>query len=89
MFDEDLTVFFDTDDFAISCTLGGTAVNGIFTDEPVEVNFVQTTSPAFTYRAADKTATIDMVLVNGSDSYKVKNMQPDGTGLMMLILEKQ
>lgn len=89
MFAEDLSVFFDTDDFAVEVTLDGTSVNGIFGEESVEVNFVQTTAPSFTYRHADKAVAIDSTLVNGATTYKVKNMQPDGTGLMLLILEKQ
>lgn len=89
MFAEDLSVFFDTDDFAVAVTLDGTSVNGIFGDESVEVNFVQTTAQAFTYRHADKAVAIDSTLVHGATTYKVKNMRPDGTGLMMLILEQQ
>lgn len=89
MMAEDLSVFFDIDDFAVPVTLDGTLVNGIFGDEPVEVNFIQTTAPSFLYRYADKAVAIDSTLVNGAVTYKVKNMKPDGTGLMLLVLEEQ
>lgn len=89
MFAEDLSVFFDTDDFAVTATLDGTSINGIFDNEFIEQNFVQTSAPVFTYRAADKAASIDSVLVCESVTYKVKGIEPDGTGLTKLILEKQ
>jgi len=89
VFAEDLSVFFDTDDFAVEVALDGASVNGVMGDEPVEVNFVQTTAPSFIYRHADMAVSIDSDLVYGATAYKVKNMRPDGTGLMMLILEQQ
>ena len=89
MFTEDFSAFFDTDELAVSATLDGTSVNGFFGNESIEVNFVQTTATAFTYGHADKAVSINSTLVYGATTYKVKNMKPDGTGLMTLILEKQ
>ena len=87
---EDLSVFFDTDDFAVTVNLDGTSVDGILSLEPIESNFVQTTKPVFTYEKADKpSVTIDSTLIYDSITYKVKSMEPDGTGMQMLILEAQ
>lgn len=90
MFAEDLSVFMDTDDFAVTVTLDGSSVNGILTFEPVETNFVQTNAPVFTYPKADKpSVTTGSTLVYNSVTYLVRNLEPDGTGLQMLILEMQ
>lgn len=64
-------------------------VDGILTNEPIEVNFVQTLATTFTFRSADVDVYVDDLVVNGMDVYLVKNLIPDGTGIMKLILEKQ
>ncbi len=91
MFAEDLSVFFDTDDFATAVTLDGVAVNGIISSEYVESNFVETNAPVFSYAKADMpTAFIDSVLIEGMNVYKVKGVHPDETlTINKLILEKQ
>lgn len=90
MFDEDLSVFLDTDDFAVTVTLNGYSVNGILATEPVEVNFVQSNKPVFTYAKADMpSAAIDSTLVYDGVTYKVKGIELDGTGMQQLILEVQ
>ena len=89
MFTEDLSLFFNTDEFAVTVSVGDQEVNGIFSDEPVETNFVQTIATTFTYRSADVDTSVDDYVINGNDIYLIKNLIPDGTGLMKLILEKQ
>lgn len=91
MFTEDLSLFFGTQDFATAVTLDGTTVNGILSQQSVEVNFVQTIAPTFVYEKADKpTVAIDSTLVNGATAYKVKGIQADITQTVStLILEKQ
>lgn len=89
MFDEDLSVFFDVDDFAIPVSINDQEVNGIFSDEPIETNYVQTMATTFTFRSADVDTSVDDYVINGNDIYLIKNLIPDGTGLMKLILEKQ
>ena len=87
---EDLSVFFDTDDFAVTVNLDGSLVDGILSLEPIESNFVRTVRPVFTYEKADKpSVTIDSILIYDSITYKVKWPEPDGTGMQMLILEVQ
>ena len=90
MFDEDLSAFLDTDDFAVTVSLDGSLVNGILSLEPIESNFVQTNKPVFTYAKADApNAAIESMLVYESILYFVRGIEPDGTGLQRLILETQ
>ena len=90
MFTEDLSAFLDTDDFAVTVTLDGSSVDGILSLEPIESNFVQTNKPVFTYAKSDKpSVTVGSALIYDSIVYLVKNLEPDGTGMQMLILEAQ
>ena len=90
MFAEDLSVFLNADEFGTTVTLGGVSVIGILGDAFIENNFVQTVEPVFTYALSDQpNVTIDSILVNGVDVYKVKGIEPDGIGLNRLQLEKQ
>ena len=89
MFDEDLSVFFDDDDFAVEVNIDGTNVIGIFEEQYIEVNYIQTKKPTFTFVSADSLVTPDSLVVNGLEVYRVKGIEPDGTGITRLILEKQ
>lgn len=91
MFTEDLSLFFNTQEFATAVTLDGTTVNGILSQQSIEANFVQTIADTFVYRKADKPlVAIDSTLVNGAVTYKVKGIQADITQTVStLILEKQ
>ena len=98
-FDEDLTAFFSTDDFAVTATWtpdGGdpTTVTGIFDNEYIEdigggeVD-IEATHPMFLVKTADvpNVAQGDQLFVNDL-YYRIVNVQPDGTGLTVLILEE-
>jgi len=87
---EDLDVFLDTDDFATEATINSATVLGILGNEFVQVDFVESSKPAFECKSSDITGIAhgDTVTV-GSDSYKVRGIQPDGTGMTKLILELQ
>lgn len=96
-FAENLTVFFDTDEFAVSATYtpaGGAAatVNGIFDngyDEPaLGLAGIAARGPAFTCRAADVAANPegDALVVNGT-AYTIAVAEPDGTGVTVLRLK--
>lgn len=90
MFVEDLSVFLNADEFGTTVTLGGVSVIGILGDAFIENNFVQTVEPVFTYALSDQlSVAIDTTLISGSTTYKVKGIEPDGTGLNRLQLEKQ
>lgn len=72
-------------------TIGLTAVDGMFTNETVIVDFVESRKPVFICKSADvqfvsrgSTATTSNAAV-----YKVRGIQPDGTGMTKLILELQ
>lgn len=91
MFAEDLSLFFNANEFGTTVTLDDTSVTGLFGDGYIEVNFVQTKAPIFTYRKADKSSVlVGSTLVNDGTIYKVKVIQPDVTGTVSrLVLEKQ
>lgn len=90
MFAEDLSVFTDTDDFAVTATVDGSSVNGIFGNAFVLVDFIESDKPVFDCASADIVGVVhgDTVTI-GSDTYKVRGIQPDGTGMTRLILEEQ
>lgn len=91
MFTEDLSLFFNSNELGTAVTLDGTTVTGVLGDGYVEVNFVQTKAPIFTYRKADKSSVaVNSTLVSGATTYKVKVIQPDVTRTVSrLVLEKQ
>ena len=81
MLTEDLDTFFEVDEFGVTVTLAGTEVTGIFGEQPIEVDFVQTVTPVFMYKSAAVSGVVyDSTLVNGSNTYKVKRIKQDETG---------
>lgn len=99
-FSEDLSVFFDTNDFAESAaytprdfthpSTQTTTINGIFQDRFIEINGVATKKSTFLC------ATSSVPNVDNGDWLTVKSIdftvgdsEPDGTGLTLLILVKQ
>ena len=91
MFAEDLAPFFT--DFADTATLDGSSVLGIFDGDYVDVLTAEGSGPAFTLPTDDAVASHGSTLVistgRGIGTYKVRNIQPDGTGVTVLRLEKQ
>ena len=98
-FTENFDNFFDTDDFAVSATWtpsGGdaTAVIGIFDNEYFEAGGgevgAEGSKPAFHCETADipNAAQGDAIVIN-TVNYLIINIQPDGTGQSLLILEDQ
>jgi polygalacturonase len=91
-FAEDLSPFFQTADFATTAALNSIAVDGIFDAQYYGAlnDVFESAKPAFTCAVSDvPTVAQGDTLVIGSTTYKVRNLQPDGTGIMVLILEKQ
>jgi len=94
MFEEDFSVFTNTDDFGVVATIGATTISGVFDNEYIETEFngipvagehpvfgcAESELPAYTYGTE--------ITINSTD-YKIRNWQPDGTGWITLILEKQ
>lgn len=91
MLTEDLSLFFRTMDFAIAVTYNSTTlVNGLLSKSYVTVNDVENTAPSFTCAASDvPNAKHGDTLVANGINYLVVGVQPDGTGIVTLILEEQ
>lgn len=95
----DRAVFVDIDDFGTAATYtpsGGLAatVNGIFDNEFIEVDAgggvgVALNQPRFHCRTADVSSAAegDAITIGGV-SYTVRIVQDDGTGMTVLILER-
>lgn len=93
---EDLSIFFNTSEFADTATLGGVAVTGImesgFDDAPLAgYGIAAGTSPRFTLIASSvpaNAAGLLLVVASGhaAGTYRVGNAYPDGTGLVTLHL---
>ena len=89
-FTEDLSVFFDTDEFADSVTYNGVAIAGIFDNAYFEGQGIQSAQPVFTCPTASvPDAKHGDVLIRAGITYKVVGVEPDGTGITLLRLEKQ
>lgn len=89
---EDLSVFFDTAEFADTATLGGVAVTGIFDNAfalgSVGAFGMASTQPVLTLATASVPATpVGTTCVVDGTSYVVTAHEPDGTGLSRLMLE--
>ena len=85
-FTEDFTEFFS--DFDKPTTWKGIAIKGILDREYIETSMVSGFHPIFTCEAADVpgAAQGDAIIVD-SVAYTIRETQPDGTGIMRLILE--
>jgi hypothetical protein len=94
---EDTSVFFSTAEFADTATLNGVGVTGIF-DNGYEhggagLSGMSSSQPAFTLPASSVPAGLVgkafVVLTGiGVGNYQVVESQPDGTGMVVLLLER-
>lgn len=85
---EDLALFFDTEEHGTEVLIDGSAVTGIFDRGYAEVAGMGTTEPTFVCPAAEAAGVEqDSELVNGSDTYSVRSVEPDGSGLVRMTLE--
>jgi len=90
MFIENLSEFLDPNEMADNAVIGDFTVVGIFDSQYVEVQGMEGMRPIFTCEKS-KLPEIkhgDAVII-GSATHHIAGMQPDGTGLISLILEKQ
>lgn len=87
---EDLSAFFDTDEFATSATWKGTeSVKVIFDNAYAEGLDVAGTTPICTAKESDFSGAAEgQSLVIGAVTYSIVGVQPDGTGLVQLVLER-
>lgn len=87
---EDLDAFFDSAEFATDATLNSVPIKVIFDNAYEEGLGVAGTTPICTGKQSDFTAAIEgTAMVIGGVSYKVQTVQPDGTGLVQVILDRQ
>lgn len=92
-FAEDLAVFLDTDDFAVTATLAGGAELAVIFDKAYIAALggqVSATQPMCMLKTSDVT---DNAIARGTaitiagTAYSVRDLQPDGTGMHVLELE--
>lgn len=90
----DLSAVLSTADFSICAkwSEGGKSINGIFDDDTVEVDLEDgrhiQRAARFHTKSSHNVAIDDTLIINGI-TYKVTHPENDGTGLVMLFLEKQ
>ena len=91
MFVEDLSVFFVSSDFAVTATLDGVSVLGLFDNGYLQAfDGIATSGTTFTLPTAQTvSATSASVLVVNGTTYRVRSVQPDGSGVSVLLLERQ
>lgn len=88
----DLDEIFELNEFAVSVVLStGNKIAGIFDDEYRGVNLqggdIRTTSPQVLCKVADvEDVSLGALITINSKNYTVIERQPDGTGLITLIL---
>lgn len=89
MFVEDFTAYFA--DFGVSANLDGQGVTVIYDREFLQVlDGIATTSPAATAPSTTvAAATTASILVVAGNTYRVRSVQADGTGITRLLLELQ
>ena len=92
----DRAVFVNPDDFGVTASYGASAINGIFDSNyfAAEIGLpvpIEGARLRFLCRSADLpgNAAHGDTLTIGSDSYKVREIQADGTGMTALVIEKQ
>jgi len=91
MFTEDLSTFFAAAEFASPATLDGVPVVGILDNNYMQAfDGIAGASTSYTLpSAACAAATSASVLVVAGSTYRVRSVQPDGTGVSVLLLERQ
>lgn len=68
-------------------TLNGAAVSGVFRRSYAETLGMATTEPSFTMLATTPATMQGATLVIGSETWRVRTVEPDGTGMVRLGLE--
>lgn len=86
--DEDLSIFFDEDDFAVTATLNGTAAGNVILDKDYlrALGMVPSSNPMAMARASEYgTSCIEGTLVAGSGTYVIRDRQPQDDGAVVLL----
>ena len=87
--DADRAEFLNTDDFGVTATYQETSINGIFDYQFVEISGLEGSRPTF-LTTADNVPDDphNNTIVIESINYTIVGHQPDGTGMILLILER-
>jgi hypothetical protein len=90
MFTESLAPFFNVAEFANSATLDGASVSGIFDNAYTDIMGIASRVPMFTLPTASASAATQasVLITGGGVTYRVTSVQPDGTGVTTLMLER-
>ena len=92
MFAEDLSPFFDVaGGFAVTATVGATSFPVIFDNgyQGALSGMVESTGPVCRAKSADVSTVVQGTSITISAvAYKVREVQPDGTGVTVLFLER-
>lgn len=71
-----------------SFVIKGVSVDGVFDKEFITVNFNETSKPVFSCKEIPGLVHGDTA-ISGATTYKIQGIQPDGLGMVKLILEEQ
>lgn len=88
----DRAALLSVSEFGVTATIGVTSFPGILDAEYVEASGIGTTHPVLhcdTAVAAAAGAARDVNLVIAGVTYAIRDLQADGTGMTLLILERQ
>lgn len=90
---DDLNIFIDEDEFAVDVILNSVTIQGIFDNEFLvavegEVG-VETTSPQAQFKTTDVSSAVhgDIMTIDSVD-YNIIGIQPDGTGMTLILLSQ-
>ncbi len=89
----DLDIFFNDDEFAIEVTYNLVTFNGIYDNAFIEDQQgqiqIETLEPQIMVKTSDVTGlTHGETMTVNSVAYKVKEIQPDGTGITRILLTR-
>ena len=84
-----LAPFFNAADFAVQATVRGRTINIIFDEQYIDVEGVESSQPAATCQSADvaDVEQDDALTVQGRE-FRIIGIQPDGTGVTVLRLQR-
>ena len=85
---EDLDVFFDDDDFAVTATLNGTTAGNVIVDREYlrALGMVDSTNPLALAQAADYAeSAVTGTLVADGTTYVIRSVQPQDDGKLVLL----
>ncbi len=89
-FTEDLDVFLDIDDFAITVTVDSGSVSAIFEESWVELEIGKVPysglKPTLFGKASDFSGKFGKAVVINSTNYTIVDIQPDGSGMVLVVL---